>query len=122
MLENVSTRSYINFEMSSSIIQVTSAFVYLRFSENYKSEITISATKLWHMDFFVALMQLWAPVYLVLHLLIKASDKEWWGLGEKLRAKRLWYPKCHQGLMSCERVINAQEIRVRLIKLENYFN
>ena len=56
MLENVSTRSYINFEMSSSIIQVTSAFVYLRFSETYKSEITISATKLWHMDFFVALM------------------------------------------------------------------
>ena len=56
ILENISTRSFINFEMSSSIIQVTCAFVYLRFSASYKSDVTISATKLWHYDFFVAVV------------------------------------------------------------------
>ena len=45
--ENISTGSYFNFEMSSSIVQVTSAFVYLRFSKTYKSTTMISETILW---------------------------------------------------------------------------
>ena len=45
--ENISTRSYFNFEMSSSIVQITSAFVYLRFSKTYKSTTMISETVLW---------------------------------------------------------------------------
>ena len=35
ILENISTPSYFNFEMSTSIIQLTCALVYLRFSETY---------------------------------------------------------------------------------------
>ena len=31
ILENISTPSYINFELSSSIVQLTSGFIYLRF-------------------------------------------------------------------------------------------
>jgi len=53
--ENISTGSYFNFEMSSSIVQITSAFIYLRFSKTYKSSIEVSATLLWQLDFFVAL-------------------------------------------------------------------
>ena len=45
--ENISTGSYFNFEMSSSIVQITSAFVYLRFSKTYKSTTMISETVLW---------------------------------------------------------------------------
>jgi hypothetical protein len=52
--ENISTGSYLNFEMSSSIVQITSAFVYLRFSKTYKSTTMISETILWQQDFFVA--------------------------------------------------------------------
>jgi len=42
--ENISTGSYFNFEMSCSIVQITSAFVYLRFSKTYKSTTMISET------------------------------------------------------------------------------
>ena len=42
--ENISTGSYFNFEMSSSIVQITSAFVYLRFSKTYKSSTMFSET------------------------------------------------------------------------------
>ena len=52
--ENISSGSYFNFEISSSIIQITSAFVYLRFSETYKSTTKVSATTLWQQDFFIA--------------------------------------------------------------------
>jgi len=45
--ENISTGSYFNFEMSSSIVQITSAFVYLRFAKTYKSTTMISETILW---------------------------------------------------------------------------
>ena len=44
--ENISTPSYFNFEMSSSIVQLTSAFVYLRFSKSYASKFSISETTL----------------------------------------------------------------------------
>jgi hypothetical protein len=47
IIENISTGSYFNFEMSSSIVQITSAFVYLRFSKTYKSTTMISETILW---------------------------------------------------------------------------
>jgi hypothetical protein len=42
--ENISTGSYFNFEMSCSIVQITSAFVYLRLSKTYKSTTMISET------------------------------------------------------------------------------
>jgi hypothetical protein len=37
--QNTSIGSYFNFEMSTAIVQITSAFVYLRFSETYKSTV-----------------------------------------------------------------------------------
>ena len=43
--ENISTPSYINFGMSSSIVQLISALVYLRFSDSYASKLSISDTR-----------------------------------------------------------------------------
>jgi len=53
--ENISKGSYFNFEISSLIIQITSAFVYLRFAKTYRSTTKVSATTLWQQDFFVTM-------------------------------------------------------------------
>ena len=83
LIENISTPSYFNFEMSTSIIQLTSALVYLRFSETYYAYM-ISATRMFHFDLYVAIISLVSPLYLCIHLVATANNKGWWGLDERL--------------------------------------
>ena len=80
LLENLSTPAYFQFEMSASIITLTSALIYLRFTPSYESEVVVSATRLWTMDWFLSVTQLSVPFYFVLHLTYTASVKGWWGL------------------------------------------
>ena len=67
----MSTPSFLNFEMSSSIVQLTSAFVYLRFTETYYTN-KISATEIVDFDMVVAGIILSVQVYLVIHLMVKS--------------------------------------------------
>ena len=99
LLENISTPSYFNFEMSTSIIQLTCAFVYLRFSETYYGYMW-SATRILHIDMFLSITSLSSTLYLCIHLLVNAYRKEWWGLSEILLEKRGFYVWRHQDLMN----------------------
>jgi hypothetical protein len=72
ILENISTPSYFNFEMSTSIIQLTSALVYLRFAETYYGS-KVSATRILHYDMYVAVTSLSSTIYLCVHLMVIAS-------------------------------------------------
>ena len=98
LLENISTPSYFNFEMSSSIIQLTCAFVYLRFSETYYSHM-ISATRIYHADLFLSVASLSSTCYLCIHLTVTAVNKGWWDLHKKLIERRGWYKKSYRELM-----------------------
>ena len=99
LLENISTPFYFNFEMSISIIQLTCAFVYLRFSETYWGN-KLSATRIVHYDMFVAITSLLSMLYLCIHISVTAYNKGWWGLHERLIERRGWYARRHQDLMS----------------------
>jgi len=97
VLEHLSTPCFTSFEMSSQIVQLTSAFVYLRYEESYYSDIIIlEATTLLHHDAIISLVSIITTIYLFLSLLITASNKEWWGLHHKLKLKRTWYAKRHR--------------------------
>jgi hypothetical protein len=99
ILENISTPSYFNFEMSTSIIQLICAFVYLRFSETYYGYMW-SATRVLHIDMFVAVTSLSSTIYLCIHLSVTAYNKRWWSLHERLIERRGWYARSHRGLMN----------------------
>ena len=72
----------------------------------------------------MAVAQLGAPIYLFLHLIVTASNKEWWGLRKKLIEKRSWYAKAHWRLMkkSYSNMNEKEEVRVGLTNLEKEFN
>jgi len=99
LIENISTPSYFNFEMSTSIIQLTCAFVYLRFSETYYGYMW-SATRILHIDMFLSLTSLLSTLYLCIHLIATAYEKGWWDLHAKLIERRGWYAGRHRTLMS----------------------
>ena len=120
ILENISTPSYFNFEMSSSIIQLTGAFVYLRFAKSYYYQDEISATDVLHHDMFLAILSLLSPVYLSIHLMVTAHEKGWFL--RKNTFWRKWYPRQHQELMKCVRVENTRQLRLKLTILEKFFN
>jgi hypothetical protein len=96
--ENFSTPSYFQFEMTTSIIQLTTAFLYLRFSESYYG-YKISATRVLDKDMFVSVTSLASTLYLIIHLTATAYNKGWWGLRKKLVERRGWYAWRHQQLM-----------------------
>jgi hypothetical protein len=99
ILENIATPSYFNFEMSSSIIQLTCAFVYLRFSETYYGYM-LSATRILHIDMFLSVTSLSSTLYLCVHLAVTAYNKGWWwDLHERLRERRGFYAWRHRELM-----------------------
>ena len=99
ILENISTPSYFNFEMSTSIIQLICAFVYLRFSETYYGYMW-SATRILHIDMFLSVTSLSSTLYLCIHLTATAYNKGWWGLHERLIKRRGWYARKHRKLMN----------------------
>ena len=83
--------------MSSQIVQLTSAFVYLRYAESYYSdEVILEATTLLHQDAIISITSIITTIYLFSSLLITASNKEWWGLHRKLKLKRTWYRQRHR--------------------------
>jgi hypothetical protein len=123
LLENISTRSYFHFEMSSAIIQLTCAFVYLRFSKTYYTQM-ISATRILDNDMFVAIISLVSTVYLCIHLMATAHSQGWWGLHERLIERRGWYARRHRTLMNYPLEVlgkKASDIRVDLNDLEKEF-
>jgi hypothetical protein len=87
VLENISTPSYFNFEMSTSIIQITCAFVYLRFAETYYGYMW-SATRIFHIDMFLSVTSLSSTLYLCVHLMATAYNKGWWDLHARLIERR----------------------------------
>ena len=99
LIENFSTPSYFHFEMSSSIIQLTCAFVYLRFSETYYGYVW-SATRILHIDMLLSVASLSSMLYLCIHLVVTALRKGWWGLHERLIEKRGFYVWRHRELMN----------------------
>ena len=99
LLKNISTPSYFNFEISSSIIQLTCAFVYLRLAKTYYG-YKMSGTRILHIDMFLSITSLSSTLYLCIHLLVNAYRKEWWGLSEILLEKRGFYVWRHQDLMN----------------------
>jgi hypothetical protein len=124
MLENISTLSYFNFEMSSSIMQLTGAFVYLRVSETYFG-YKVSATRILHYDMFVSITSLSSMLYLIIHLTATAHNKGWWGLRERLVERRGWYARRHRSLMNYPMKVKNKElldIRVKLTDLDMEFN
>ena len=98
LLENISTRTYFNFEMSSSVIQLNCAFVYLRFSETYYG-YEISETRILDKDMFIAITSLSSTLYLCVYLTVTAYNKGWWYLHERLIERRGWYARRHRDLM-----------------------
>ena len=83
---------FFSFEMSSQIVLLLSALVYLRFSESYMSDVIIlEGTRLWSHDAYLSLMCILSTFYAVLSLFITARNKEWWGLHRKLKLQRKWY-------------------------------
>jgi len=95
MLENVSTPAYFNFEISTSIIQIICAFVYLRFSETYYGYM-LSSTRILHIDMFLSIISLSSTLYLCIHLFATAHNKGWYTLHSKLIQRRYWYAKKHR--------------------------
>ena len=93
-LENISTPSYFNFEVSTSIIQLMCAFVYLRFSETYYGYMW-SATRILHIDMFLSVASLSSTLYLCIHLMVTAYNKGWWNLHERLIERRGFYEWRH---------------------------
>jgi len=77
----------INFELSSQIVQLTSALLYLRFSKDSLQ------------DWFFAVTGLISTAILFIGILMTAHIKGWWRLHIKLHEKRASYPKKHQELM-----------------------
>ena len=106
--------------MSTSIIQLTCAFVYLRFAETYYGSM-MSATRILHYDMFVAVTSLVSTLYLLIHLSATAYNKGWWNLHERLIERRGWYAQRHRYLMNYPLEVsdkNASDIRVDLTELE----
>ena len=91
--------AFVNFEVSSSIVQLISAFVYLKFAETYLSEFKLDETKISSQDWFVSTMTLCSTVILFVSLLITSFTQKWWGLEKKLKQSRSWYEASHRDLM-----------------------
>ena len=121
VLEHLSTPCFFSFEMSSQIVRLVSAFVYLRFSESYMSEVEImGGTRLWSSDMFLCLFCILSTFFAGLSLFITASNQEWWGLAQKLKVRRPWYAIQHHAIMN--RVGSEERKRAELNNLEHKFN
>ena len=99
ILEALSTPCIISFEMSSQLLQLVSAFTFLRFTDSYWSEVVVSGTRLFKFEWFVAMISLISTIYVFTLIVLTAFNKGWWGLHTKLKAKRKWYKQIHLNIM-----------------------
>ena len=121
ILEHLSTPCFFSFQMSSQIVILVSAFVYLRFAKSYWSDMFIlEGTQLLHFDAYLSFMCLVSTFYTFMILVITASNKEWWGLHRKLKLKRTWYARAHQTIM--KKAGDVESKRAQLNSLERKFN
>jgi hypothetical protein len=87
--------------MSSQIVLLVSAFVYLRFAESYWSDVLIlEGTQLLQFDFYLSVTCILLTLYAFLSLFVTAGRYEWWGLHRKLKLQRTWYARRHRAIMS----------------------
>jgi hypothetical protein len=121
ILEHLSTPCFFNFSMSSQIVLLTSAFIYLRFAASYWSdEFMLEGTQLLQFDAYLSFTCILSTLYAFLSLFVSASRKQWWGLHRKLKLQRKWYVRAHQTIMNT--VGDAESKRKELNGLERKFN
>ena len=121
ILEHISTPCFFSFEMSSQIVLLSSAFIYLRFAKSYWSNsIILEGTQLLQFDFYLSITCILSTLYAFLSLLITASNKKWWGLDQQLKLQRTWYAKHHLEIMNKKGDVERK--RKELNGLERKFN
>ena len=89
LLHHLSTPSFFSFHIPSSILLLTSAFIYLKNAKSYSSEtVILGGTVLWEKDAFLAILCVVSAFYGFLCVFVEAGRREWWGLGGRLRVGR----------------------------------
>jgi len=103
------TRLFINFELGSQIVQLTSALLFLRSSGDSKP------------DWLLSISILVSTGCLFVGILITSRVKGWWGLHLELREKRSTYATRHQKLMENPSIENLTDLEKEFNQAENRF-
>ena len=126
---NMSIHTYINLQVGSQIISLTSVFIYLRYSSTFYSTTFISATRLLSLDMYASIFLLFSNLALSVGLCVVTIHKGWWKLELYLKYQRGWYTRIHQEIMNDpetekyqRRTRHKSETQMKLNTLEARFN